>query len=1120
VLKRVTTNNYANSTPDASDGSSNDADSYWNSTSPALKNAIVSSEVGNGSTTLTRAEFFYDNPSTTGNLTQQKNWDSAKGAYSNPLTGSNSISTSTQYDQYGNPTLTTDARGVQTRLVYGSVGGFTDLYPTQVQTAYQTTVQRTESREYDFTSGVITRVTDVDNNVATATSYDVFGRPTLVKAAEGKTEETRTATEYSDVNRRVIVRSDQISLGDAKLVSVQHYDQLGRIRLARQLEDAATQSAYDETTGIKVQTRYLVSNPCQPTSTPACLAANNSVLGSYQLVSNPYRASTSSGAGSETTMGWMRSRTDKGGRTIAVDSFSGAGLPAPWGTNASSTGTVVTAYDANATTVTDQAGKLRRSLTDGLGRLSRVDEPDASGSLGSLTSPAQPTSYTYDALDNLTTVVQGVQTRTFVYSSLKRLTSATNPESGTISYGYDNNGNLTSKVDARSVTTTLVYDSVNRVTLRSYSDGTPSVTYTYDAASVANSKGRLTSASSSVSVNNVTAYDVLGRVTTANQVTDGQAYSMSYAYNRAGAQTSFTYPSGRVLALEYDAAGRMAGVRDQQSGAYYAGAAGSDSTNRIKYAAHGGVSVVKLGNNLWEHTDFNSRLQSSEIGLGTSSTDSSTLRLTYNYGTTNNNGNLQSVSYLGGGLSYTQTFAYDVLNRLTTSSESGGAWSQTNKYDRYGNRAIDLGGGNQSLYFNSANRITNAGYAYDAAGNLTSDGIQSFAYDAENKIKTVNGVSDVYRYDGDGNRVRKNFATGEKVRMVYSGGQLVAEYDLTTGSLKKEYIYGSKGLLATVEPGTGTRYTTSDHLGSPRVVTNSSGGVVSRHDYMPFGEELGSGTGARTTAMGFVVNDGVRQKFTAHERDTETGLDYMKARYYQSLQGRFTSADPLLASGENRRPQSWNRYAYVLNNPLRLLDPTGLLDVEATEQEKAKQVLKPFEDKVIEQRLTEIRKSGTPLAPGEISTPTSVEVIKGEQIKVDNATIQTPTKQFDVQYGYMQAIALVVLDQRKNIMVNPDLTVTEFASPDKDSPDAKLLYEASRAETTNGVQILQEPNGAFYDVQLRSLDPNKRLMDIKTNQDAVVKSGNTNLFMVQKNQIRMDDANRTITFTQGTIRKF
>ena len=471
-------------------------------------------------------------------------------------------------------------------------------------------------------------------------------------------------------------------------------------------------------------------------------------------------------------------------------------------------------------------------------------------------------------------------------------------------------------------------------------------------------------------------------------------------------------------------------------------------------------------------------------------------------------------------LSYTQSFGYDELNRLTTSSESTGGWSQTNKYDRYGNRAIDLGGGNQSLYFNSANQITNAGYSYDGRGNLTTDGLNSYGYDAENKIKSDNETSDVYRYDGDGNRIRKNFTSGDKLRMVYSGGQLVAEYDLTNGSLKKEYVYGAKGLIATIEPGTATLYATSDHLGSPRVITNASGGVVSRHDYMPFGEELCSGVGGRTIGMGFCVGDGMRHKCTSHERDTETGLDYMKARYYQGLQGRFISADPLLASGENRRPQSWNRYSYVLNNPLRLLDPTGLVDVEATEEEMAKQVVKPLEDKVIEKRLTEIRSTAKPLSPGEISKPTSVEVIKGEQIKLDNAIVQTPTTQFDVPYGYMQTIALVVLDQGKNIMVNPDLSVTEYVTPAADSPDAKLLYDANKSDTTNGVQIEQQANGAFYDLQIRGLDPSKRAMDVKTNQDVVVKSQNTNVFMVQRNQIRMDDAKRNITFTLGAVRKF
>ena len=94
-------------------------------------------------------------------------------------------------------------------------------------------------------------------------------------------------------------------------------------------------------------------------------------------------------------------------------------------------------------------------------------------------------------------MTQGVQTGSFVYSSLSRLTSATNPESGTISYLYDNSGNLTKKTDARGYID-CVYDALNRITTRTYSDGTPTVTYNYDGAGVAYSKGRLTSMSSSV----------------------------------------------------------------------------------------------------------------------------------------------------------------------------------------------------------------------------------------------------------------------------------------------------------------------------------------------------------------------------------------------------------------------------------------------------------------------------------------------------------------------------------------------------------------------------------------------------------------------------------------------
>jgi len=99
---------------------------------------------------------------------------------------------------------------------------------------------------------------------------------------------------------------------------------------------------------------------------------------------------------------------------------------------------------------------------------------------------------------------------------------------------------------------------------------------------------------------------------------------------------------------------------------------------------------------------------------------------------------------------------------------------------------------------------------------------------------------------------------------------------------------------------------------------------IKRHDYLPFGEELFAPAGGRSTALGYAGGDGTRQQFTSQERDVETGLDYFFARYYSSAQGRFTSVDPLLASGRSINPQSWNRYTYTLNNPLRFTDPTGL----------------------------------------------------------------------------------------------------------------------------------------------------------------------------------------------------
>jgi RHS repeat-associated protein len=133
----------------------------------------------------------------------------------------------------------------------------------------------------------------------------------------------------------------------------------------------------------------------------------------------------------------------------------------------------------------------------------------------------------------------------------------------------------------------------------------------------------------------------------------------------------------------------------------------------------------------------------------------------------------------------------------------------------------------------------------------------------------------------------------------------------------------------------------SDHLGTPRMVVDKTGSLagVKRHDYLPFGEEIYAGVGSRTTGQGY-VGDNVRQHFTEKERDSESTLDYFGARYLASTQARFTSADPLLASGTVHNPQSWNRYSYTSNNPGRYTDPFGLwLYDNGTDQEKKK-----FED--------------------------------------------------------------------------------------------------------------------------------------------------------------------------------
>ncbi|MBK7704658.1 MAG: hypothetical protein IPJ30_02480 [Acidobacteria bacterium] len=292
---RVIETAYHNQTEDASENAANNPDSYWNTSSPNVRNAARTTALKSGTGSVASfSDFFYDNFETTANVIETRAWDSHKGgtyqAFTDPLTASNSVSTTVQYDPFGNPVLTTDANGNQTQMIYGPVAGFSGLYPTEVKSAYGTPVQQTVQTEYDPSTGLATRVTALGNtpaeNVVGETEYDPVGRPVREKSAVGTSAESWESTEYDDIELRIISRSDVSSAGDGLDISISHFDQLGRIRLQRTIENPATENPVDETHGIKVQTRYRTVQG-----------------GAYTPSSNPFRAATAA-AVNEPTMGW------------------------------------------------------------------------------------------------------------------------------------------------------------------------------------------------------------------------------------------------------------------------------------------------------------------------------------------------------------------------------------------------------------------------------------------------------------------------------------------------------------------------------------------------------------------------------------------------------------------------------------------------------------------------------------------------------------------------------------------------------------------------------------------------------------------------------------------------
>jgi len=520
-------------------------------------------------------------------------------------------------------------------------------------------------------------------------------------------------------------------------------------------------------------------------------------------------------------------------------------------------------------------------------------------------------------------VTQGLQTRTFTYDSLNRLTSSINPESGTVLYTYDNVGNLIQRTDNRQIVTTNTYDALNRILQTTYTNpagtlGTPTVTYTYDSG--ANANGQLTSvATSGVSTTSYTSFDVMGRFQKSTQTTGGQTFPFSYDYNYAGGLISEVYPSGRKITIGYDAANRQSavnGMMNNQNTTYISSAGYAPNGGLVSYFTNNGLLTLNQLYNMHQQVSYVA------VAQGNKYQSQNYFAQTMDWGSSNNNGvrlygkkeYISNNAALPSAPTFSQTFSYDGVNRLLSASDTGG-WSQTYSYDAYGNMWMPAtsnplpslsGAAPTTNIYNASNQDPNV--KYDGAGNQTSLGSLTLSYDGENRqsqIKNLGGGTATLQYDGLGHRVVKSLPS-QTTTYVYDGfGQLAAEY--------------SSG--ATPTPPCTTCFLTYDYLGNVRMVTDAQAKIIARHDFAPFGQEITSGTAGRGTEWGSTTD--VDMKFTGQIRDQELGEDFFNARYLAIALGRFNSPDPGNAGASLGSSQSWNGYGYALNNPLRFVDPTG-----------------------------------------------------------------------------------------------------------------------------------------------------------------------------------------------------
>jgi len=473
--------------------------------------------------------------------------------------------------------------------------------------------------------------------------------------------------------------------------------------------------------------------------------------------------------------------------------------------------------------LTDENGHQTEYTYDGLpapgaqAQVGRVTEVVVYTGTLPTTAPYARTTYTYDPQDHLREVHQydgaGVEIAPPVVittNSLGQKVATGDPDMGTWTYTYDLNGNLATQTDARGVVITFTYDALNRLTGKSYSDGSPPVTYTYDQGE--NGLGRRTGMTDASGETTWT-YDLLGQVLTETRtIAGGGTFQTGYTYDRLpapGAQAqvgrvrTITYPDthsgtgGEVITYTYDAQGLVEGLTTNLTETVYLAGAGYTPLDQPSYLALGNGLTVRYGyyDPAYDPSRASFRLRTIQTaGAGGPLQD-----LSYAYDDVGNLTQVWDTVH-----DTTWSYGYDPLNRLTEAERvvSGLPQVYAYGYDPLGNltrkEGLTLDYTVPGSLPHAPGRVWDgsevaADFTYDAAGNratrIGNTGSITYTYDAENRLtQVVSGTqTTTFVYDGDGRRVKRVGPDGTVT--LYLGDQYEVTLDGSSGGLDLSWTF-------------------------------------------------------------------------------------------------------------------------------------------------------------------------------------------------------------------------------------------------------------------------------------------------------------------------------------------